>query len=123
MASLQNLNPYVQVTVFEGNELNPEKVKDFSVVVITELILPLSKLQALNEATRQTAPDKQGVGFILALCTGLSGSVFVDFGNYHVINDENGIPTNTRFIQSISKGFPAVVTVESGTVIECKISF
>jgi ubiquitin-activating enzyme E1 len=79
---LKCLNPYVKVTRHKG--LNKEDIKRFDVIIITE-IMKLEDLYELNNFTR-----KNNINFIYSLNLGLTGFLFNDFGENHIIYDFNG---------------------------------
>jgi len=94
---LKSLNPYCKVEVLEAEEaalvgqIAEADVlstgKGYAVVVVTDL-LPRATLAALNTEARG-----KGIAFLMAVNTGVTTSVFSDFGPKHVISDENGEPT------------------------------
>lgn len=111
--SLKSLNPTVKI--YAVPEISIETAKKYSVIVVSELLLKLSQLKAMNDALRQNG---EHIGFIFALGYGLCASVFTDFSQNHIIKDNNGIPVKTNYILSISNENPALVTVSTDTVIK-----
>jgi len=99
---LQGLNPYCQVRSFDGTV---EQVCDellarsdesaFGCVIVTEL-LPRDTLFRMNKLCRQ-----QNIAFLMALTTGVTASLFSDFGDKHICNDIDGEPTKTFAISSL----------------------
>lgn len=93
---LQTLNPYCNVSSFEGdvegicNDLLTRSGLDrFGCVIVTDL-LPRADLLKINALCRQ-----QDITFLLALTSGVTASLFSDFGPKHVSNDLDGEPTQT----------------------------
>ena len=79
---LCSLNPYVNVTIYKGNIKN--YINKYSLIIITE-VMKLDELYEINDICR-----KHNIGFIYALNLGLTGFVFNDFGDNHIINNING---------------------------------
>jgi len=71
----------------------------FSVVIVTELLFPLSVLIEFNKEAREA-----NTGFIFSLCLGLHGFVFTDFGEKHIIRDESGANTSLSYISGVMEG-------------------
>ena len=103
---LSELNPYVKVSTLDieqNKDINQyiqnfiEKIKSFNVVVITEL----QTMYFISNI--DTFCRTNNIKFIYGMCLGLAGYIFVDFGSYHVITDENGQEPGTYLIKSISK--------------------
>ena len=78
---LVSLNPYVKVSIMEGNIL--DNIKRFNVIIITE-IMSSDELIKINKTCRDN-----NIGFIYGLNFGLAGFLFNDF-NEHLIYDSNG---------------------------------
>ncbi|CAD8141130.1 unnamed protein product [Paramecium pentaurelia] len=100
--SLKNLNENVIVDIYDGI-INGENLKQFSIVVMTD-IWNQNLIQEINEATRQ-----QGNGFILAHSSGLFGSIFVDFSDNFIIEDNNGEKCKEFFIEEIKRDQKGIV--------------
>ena len=79
---LKSLNPYVKVSKFKGIYI--EKIKNFDVVIITEM-MKLEELYEFDDICR-----KNNVYFIYTLNLGLTGYLFNDFGKNHSVYDLNG---------------------------------
>ena len=79
---LSSLNPYVKVTTYKDNIKN--HINEYNLIIITE-IMKIDELYELNDICR-----KLNIGFIYALNLGLTGFLFNDFGNNHIINNING---------------------------------
>jgi len=104
ISKLRELNPYVSVEILESEEhLN---IKNFHVIVITE-VLERSYLEKLNEECR-----REKIGFIYAVSAGISGWAFVDFGNNHLIRDENGEECKQFIIRNISRDQKGIVLID-----------
>jgi ubiquitin-activating enzyme E1 len=81
-SKLQELNPICTIRI--ASELNESTVLAHSTVVITSP-LPLSEMIRLDEFTRAN-----GISFLSAFVGGVSGTVFVDHGANHMVNDKDG---------------------------------
>ena len=96
LKQLSELNPYVLVNICEENYL--EHIKDFNVIVITE-IMKKEKLFKINEECHIN-----NIAFIYAASFGISGFIFDDFGKDHIINfPSSRKKKKSYFIKSISK--------------------
>ena len=135
---LQELNKECAVT--SCDELTEEVVGAHTVVVITSY-MPKSELIKWNEFCRTFtltevdpdtgAPKKvpAAISFMYCFTGGMFASVFVDHGDTHTVNDENGEQPLVRIVQSISSeenglvrysvpdGQPAV-SLPDGCVVE-----
>ena len=112
---LSELNPFVKISILDIEqkpdikEYIPhfcEKIKNFNVVVITEL----QTIYFLSQIDLFCRNEKNNIKFIYGICLGLAGYIFVDFGLTHIIKDPNGEEIKTFLIKSISKD-------EKGTVV------
>ena len=92
---LSELNPRINVSIMRGNII--ENIKNFNVVVITE-IMEKKIIIEINEICR-----KNSIAFIYCAILGLSGFAFADFGNEHVIYNENGEENQNYLINKINK--------------------
>jgi len=99
---LQGLNPYCKVDSYQGTEnqvceelLARSDDTAYGCVIVTEL-LPRATLFRMNELCRQ-----QNIVFLMALSTGVTASLFSDFGDRHVCTDIDGEPTETFAISSL----------------------
>ena len=79
---LCSLNPYVNVGIYEGNIKS--NINKYNLIIITE-IMKLDELYEINDICR-----KNKIGFIYTLNLGLTGFLFNDFGDNHIINNING---------------------------------
>eukprot|EP01084_Bolivina_argentea_P205252 350677_1 len=108
--TLSELNPYCQVTSKSGN-LTDEFIQSFGAVVITQT-LPQKELIRINQLCR-TRSNKDGKltpsVFILAVTHGITGHLFSDFGESHIVTDLDGEPARVLVIDDISDD--GVVTV------------
>ena len=113
---LSELNPYVKVSTLDieqNKDINQyiqnfiEKIKSFNVVVITEL----QTMYFISNI--DTFCRSNNIKFIYGMCLGLAGYIFVDFGSYHVITDENGQEPGTYLIKSISKDQEGRVEIDT----------
>ena len=101
---LQELNPYVKVTVVDT--LTLEDHAQFNVVVYTELLQSLEKLIEVNEFVRA-----RGIGFILSTTFGPAGFTFLDYGNEFYINDADGEDTKAFIVVNATQTNPCIITV------------
>ena len=79
---LKLLNPYVEITKYKGKYI--EGIKKFNIIIITE-IMNIGDLYELNNFCR-----KNNIKFIYTLNLGLTGYLFNDFGDIHLVYDLNG---------------------------------
>ncbi|KAF9782726.1 ubiquitin activating enzyme [Thelephora terrestris] len=106
LSRLAELNAYVPVRLLPsspGQEISPDLIKGFQVVVLSGI--PLSKQLEINEWTHAN-----GVHFIAAETRGLFGSVFNDFGPKFTIVDPTGEEPLTGMIVSVEKDNEGIVT-------------
>jgi ubiquitin-activating enzyme E1 len=91
---LSELNPYVPITILEG-EITPSALKNFSVVVLIgasfEQQLQLSSYCHANK-----------IAVVVSEVRGVFGNIFCDFGENFVVNDTNGEAAASSMIASIS---------------------
>lgn len=92
LPKLSELNQYVPISVLD--ELTPESVTQFQVIVATDL--PLAKQLELNELTH-----KNDIRFISADVRGLFAQAFVDFGKDFTIYDKNGEEPHTGIVSDV----------------------
>ena len=115
LAKLAELNPYVHCTVIEGDDILA-KAKEYSIVVITELMdkEQLYKIGDLCHANK--------IGFIYTATLGITGFIFVDFGEEHYIRDKNGEECKTYLCRIITNDKYGAVTIND-TIGGGKLSF
>ncbi|ODV94113.1 hypothetical protein PACTADRAFT_86334 [Pachysolen tannophilus NRRL Y-2460] len=89
---LAELNSYVPISVI--SELSETTLKNFQVIVITDL--PLQQQLTINEFSH-----KNGIKFISTEVRGLFGNVFVDFGDKFVILDPTGEEPHQGIVSDI----------------------
>lgn len=104
ITQLKELNPYVKVNVAATFDQND--VANYNVVVVTENLMGLDALIALNEKCRASK-----IGFILSETLGAAGYIFLDYGSDFVITDENGEQTKSFIVTNITQDEKACVTV------------
>jgi len=105
ITQLKELNPYVHVeSLINPNIL--DHIRNFHVVVITEFI-ERSLVEKINSICHANK-----IGFIYAASLGLSGFTFVDFGDEHIIRDENGEECKQYLIRFIDKEPKGIVTID-----------
>jgi len=83
---LSKLNPYVKVRELEG-ELTNEALTKFSVVLMTDSNIGWKRVAEMGRVCHEC-----GTAFIVGLATGVTGTFFSDFGENHVITDQDGEP-------------------------------
>ena len=102
LQKLKELNSYVNVDILNGNLI--ENINNFEVVAITE-IMDEDVLFTIDEQCH-----KNKIGFIYCLNLGLSGFIFSDFGEKHLINDYAGKEKKIYFIKNIDKN--GIITID-----------
>ena len=105
LSKLAELNPYVNCSVMDGNDIL-SKVPSFHVVVITEL-MDMDLLIQIDDLCRE-----KKIGFIYSATLGITGYCFVDFGKEHFIRDNNGEECKTYLARIITKEKEGVVTID-----------
>ena len=99
-ALLEELNPFCRTT----SSVVPFKVlltqvseKKFSTVIVTDLLcVKAQELRAMS-----TCCHSNSVPFLMALASGVTASLFTDFGPFHVVKDPDGQPTNVCVVESL----------------------
>ena len=114
LSSLLELNPYVNISIMEGNDIIQDinnKLRDpqlkYNLVVITEF-LPRKDIEEIDELCRNN-----NIGFLLSLELGIYGFIFVDFGKNFIINDETGDEIKEYLIEKITKEKNGKVTINT----------
>ena len=102
LQKLKELNSYVNVDILNGNLI--ENINNFEVVAITE-IMDEDVLFTIDEQCH-----KNKIGFIYCLNLGLSGFIFSDFGEKHLINDYTGKEKKIYSIKNIDKN--GIITID-----------
>jgi len=105
IGQLKELNPYMDVNVVHG-PISKEVLSKYSLIFVTELILPWADIVSMNEFCRS---QKQPIAFIMALNLGLYGNTFVDFGPKHTVKDATGENPASYIIVHVSNGNPGIV--------------
>jgi len=93
---LCQLNPFVEVSCYEG-QINNEFLARFGSVIVTDNV-PLEDLIAWN-----TFCHSHNIQFFIAINRGVTAFVFSDYGNHHEVTDPNGEPPKVNVIESIEK--------------------
>jgi ubiquitin-activating enzyme E1 len=106
IGQLKELNPYVDVSNI--TTFNMEMLLNYNVVVMTEMY----KHTDLIEINRICHENK--IGFIYTCSLGLSGFTFVDFGDNHMIRDDNGEECKQYIVKIIEKYPQGIVTIDDG---------
>ena len=89
------LNPHVNVREHSG-PINKEFLSHFGAVVVTDNTIPLATLCQWDEACRTSKP---AVLFLLGITSGLTATLFADFGVEHTVTDETGDAAKTGVIE------------------------
>ena len=96
ISKLKNLNENSSIDIYKGNNIIND-LENFNLVIITEIM----ELDILYEIDKKCHEKK--IGFIYTLCLGLSGFLFVDFGDNHIIKNRDDSPKEICFIKKIIK--------------------
>ena len=94
LKKLSDLNPATKVYI-EHNYLS--KIKDFDVVIITEI----TKSEIIKKINNECHENNKG--FIYTCSFGLTGFIFSDFGEMHTILDKTGKEKAKIYISNITK--------------------
>ena len=94
LSKLKELNEYAEILVYKGNNIIKELI-NFNLVIVTE-IMDLDILYDINKKCRE-----RNIGFIYTLCLGLASSIFVDFGERHIIKNRDDSPKQLCFIKKV----------------------
>ena len=103
--SLRGLNPDVNISKFESFEILKQNIKNYDILVITE-IYDIQMVMELNDLCREN--NKK---FIYTSNLGLSGFVFDDFGDEHIILNKTGDEPTNFIIKNITKEKEGKVTI------------
>ena len=113
---LRDLNRETKINKFDNIKTLKENIKFFDIVVITELL----QFQTINELNDICRENKKK--FIYTSTLGLSGFVFNDFGEEHIILNKTGRDPYSFLIKNITKEKNGIVTInlenESKTLYE-----
>lgn len=102
LQQLTGLNSYVKTSVVNG-PLTDTLLARFNVVVLTE--------QTITEQLRvNNFCHDNDIGFISADINGIFSSVFVDFGDKHIVSDKNGEQELRGLIRHVSSETAGLVT-------------
>jgi ubiquitin-activating enzyme E1 len=103
LQELRSLNPYCKVEVYDG-PLSDDLItqgdvldsgKPFAAVVVTQM-LPKSDMYRINTVARS-----HNIAFIMAFTSGVTASMFSDFGDKHIITDHDGKAKETLALAGI----------------------
>jgi ubiquitin-activating enzyme E1 len=103
---LAELNPYVYVDALTNVVNLEDVVADYNVVVITE-VLPRETVEKFDKICRDNK-----AGFIYCASMGITGFAFVDFGEQHMIRDENGEDCKQYIVRNISRDEKGIVLID-----------
>ena len=107
---LSQLNSQIKVSIMQGSII--ENIKNFNVIIITE-IMKKEKIIEIDEFYR-----KNNIAFIYCSILGLSGFSFVDFGNGHVIYNNNGEENKNYKIEFIEENGAVYVDYLEDNIFE-----
>ena len=114
LEKLSSLNPYVSVDICQNNDLI-NAIKNYSFLIITE-IKDYNYLFKVNKYCREN-----NIGFIYTGIFGLSGFLFNDFGDKHLVYNQNGLDNfsyNINYIIKKEKTYEILVNIDNGKYIE-----
>ena len=103
LKKLSELNPTTKVNI-ENDYLN--KIKNFDVVIITEIM----KSEIIIKINKECHENNKG--FIYTLSLGLTGFIFCDFVQKHLILDKTGQEKSKFYISSITKEKNAIMKID-----------
>ncbi|CAG9314284.1 unnamed protein product [Blepharisma stoltei] len=106
VSKLQELNPNVSVSIYKG-EITQEVISQHSLVILTES--DSTTLRRVNSICRELNPQ---VGFISVEAWGVTGHIFVDFGDSFEVSDRKWTDLKSYIITNISKSNPGVIMIE-----------
>ena len=102
---LRDLNRETKINIFENIEILKKEIKYFDIVVITE-ILQLQTIIEINSICRERKKK-----FIYTSSLGISGFIFNDFGEEHIIYNKTGREPYKFLIKNITKEKNGKVTI------------
>ena len=102
---LRDLNREINVNIFDNLEILKKNIKNFDILVVTEIF----NFQIIKEFDDICRENKKK--FIYASTLGLSGFIFVDFGDEHIILNKTGNEPKSFLINNISKEKEGKVTI------------
>ena len=114
LEKLSLLNPYVQVDICQNDNLL-DIIKNYNFIIITE-IQNYNFLFEINKYCRENH-----IGFIYTGIFGLSGFLFNDFGDKHIVYNQNGLDNfsyNINYIIKKEKVYEIYINQEGGKSIE-----
>ena len=106
-AQLKDLHPHVKVEALKG-PIDNAVLKRHTVVIMTELLFPMSKILEMNQFCRTQTP---AIGFLMTLALGLYGFTFVDFGPKLIVKDVTGENPSSYVVTLVTKGNPGIVHI------------
>lgn len=110
ISKLQELNPYVKVSVLPNEAALTAALNSGEVHVVCQTELSIGGKFHDPSSLDQTCRAK-GIGFISSATLGPWGYAFLDFGEKHVITDHDGEQTKQFIVTMIEKGKETTVTV------------
>ena len=102
---LQELNPHVKVSLFEG-EITEELLSHFHVVFFTD-----SDKASLVRFNNFCRTREQPIGFLSCENWGAAGHAFVDYGDEFISFDKDGENNKSFLISNITNENPGIVSV------------
>ena len=106
---LKELNKYVNIeslSQYDSIEEIGDIIEEYHIVVITEIIKK-EKLVKLNKKCRE-----KNIKFIFSITLGLTGYIFSDFGNIHLIYNKNDKEPKIFSIKNINNDTNGIVELE-----------
>lgn len=103
--NLRDLNREIGINIFETFDVLKKSIKNYDILVITE-IFNIETLSELNNLCRENRKK-----FIYASTLGLSGFVFDDFGDEHIIINKTGDEPQSFLIKNITKEKEGKITI------------
>jgi len=100
----KELNPFCDIKAIDA--ISPEVVSAHSAVLVCER-MPLADMLKWDDYCRRATPKP--ISFIYVQTGGVFGSVFVDHGPTHIVQDSNGQAPMVRLVESIETGSEALV--------------
>ena len=115
LSKLSKLNPYVILSIMEGDDIF-KNLKKYNVILVSE-IMDEDILVKLNEDCRNNS-----IGFIYSCSFGISGFIFSDFGNNFIIKDPNGVETKKYIIKNITNEKQGLITIDDKSGLDSEFN-
>ena len=105
LEKLSQLNKYVRLSIMKGDDIF-KNLKKYNVILITE-IMDENFLIKLNENCMEN-----NIGFIYSYTFGISGFIFIDFGQDFIIKDPNGLEIKSFMIKNVTNEKQGLITID-----------